>query len=77
MFGLEGFTIAKFIITIIAMIGISALFSIFGRGGGGNSGQRTVSGLSITLTRQLNTKGFDNGRGNNHHSGFSSPKRFH
>jgi hypothetical protein len=59
MFGLEGFTIAKFIITIIAMIGISALFSIFGRGGGGNSGQRTVSGLSITLTRQLNTKGFD------------------
>jgi uncharacterized membrane protein YfcA len=34
MFGLEGFTIAKFIITIIAMIGISALFSIFGRGGG-------------------------------------------
>ncbi len=34
MFGLEGFTIAKFIITIIAMMGISALFSIFGRGGG-------------------------------------------
>ena len=34
MFGLEGLTVAKLVITILAMVGISALFSIFGRGGG-------------------------------------------
>ena len=34
MFGLEGLTLSILVITILAMFGISALFSIFGRGGG-------------------------------------------
>lgn len=34
MFGVEGLTTSTFIYVALAMIGISALFSIFGRGGG-------------------------------------------